>query len=99
MINIKEFKLGLPAKTANRLMVRPIINSTSDITCNTYYEVISEEITITQNEAEKDVRNSVTTVLATGNCPITEEEYALWDSDNTVLENIVIKKLGLEREV
>lgn len=80
MITIKPIMLGLPPKEANQILVRPIINSTSDVSCNTYYEVIAEG-----------------TVVASGNCPISEEQYALWADDNTYIENIVIAFLGLER--
>jgi hypothetical protein len=81
MIKIKPITLGLPPKQANQLFVRPIINSTSDVSCNTYYEVSTEE----------------GETLANGNCPISEEQYALWADDNTYIEDIVIAFLGLQR--
>ena len=62
MIQIKPIKLGLPPKEATQLLVRPLINSTTDTECNTYYEVLTEN-----NE-----------VLANGNLPINEEQYEEW---------------------
>jgi hypothetical protein len=80
-IEINPISLGLPAEVATRLMVRAIILSTRDTSCYTYYEV--------SNEQGK--------VLAKGECPITEEQYANWGVDNTYIEDIVILNLGLER--
>lgn len=98
-IEIKPITLGLPAKIANRLMVRPIIGSTKDLSCNTYYEVIAEETTSTANltEGEPDTVTTTSTVMATGNCPINEEQYEAWADDNSFIEDIVIAYLGLER--
>lgn len=80
-IEINPISLGLPAEVATRLMVRAIILSTRDTSCYTYYEVSTEQ----------------GKVLAKGECPITEAQYAQWGSDNTYIEDIVISNLGLER--
>ena len=100
MIKIKPISLGLPTKQANMLFVRPIINSTSDTSCNTYYEVIAVETKSTPNsiEGEPDTTSTSSTVMATGNCPINEEQYTAWADDNSYIEDIVIAYLGLERE-
>ena len=82
-IQINPIPLGLPTGIATRLMVRAIILSTRDISCYTYYEVSTQEGKI----------------LATGECPINEEQYANWGSDNTYIEDIVISYLGLERAI
>ncbi len=82
-IEINPISLGLPAEVATRLMVRPNILSTRDTSCYTYYEVSSEQ----------------GKVLALGECPITEEQYTNWGSDNTYIEDIVISYLGLERAI
>lgn len=82
-IEINPISLGLPAEVATRLMVRAIILSTRDTSCYTYYEVSTEQ----------------GKVLAKGECPINEEQYALWGSDNTYIEDIVISNLGLERAI
>lgn len=82
MIQIKPIKLGLPPKEATQLLVRPLINSTTDTECNTYYEVLTEN-----NE-----------VLANGNLPINEEQYAQWADDNAHVENIVLEFLALTRK-
>jgi hypothetical protein len=81
MIQIKPIQLGLPKKEATQLLVRPIINSTTDTSCNTYYEVLTEN-----NE-----------VLANGNLPISEEQYEEWADDNSYIEDIVLNELELER--
>lgn len=60
MIQINEIELVLPSKIGTQLLVRPIINSTTDLSCSTYYEVCSE---LGEN-------------LACGNIEINEQEYA-----------------------
>jgi hypothetical protein len=100
MINIKPILVGLPAKIANKLLVRPIINSTTDTSCNTYYEVISEEIVINPSliEGEFDTTNTIFTIVATGNVPINDDQYTEWAADNAYIEDIVLIYLGIERE-
>ena len=82
MIQIKPIQLGLPKKEATQLLVRPIINSTQDKDCNTYYEVLTEQFE----------------VLANGNYPINEEQYAQWAEDNAHVENIILDHLKLTRK-
>lgn len=88
MIQIKPILVGVPNKEANFIMIRPLINSTQSLDCNTYYEVISKV------ETEE---SSTSEVLTTGNYPISEEDYAAWSEDNSFIEDIVIAGLGLER--
>lgn len=83
MIQIKPILTGIPAKEATKILIRPIINSTQSLDCNTYYEVCSDE-----NE-----------VLAIGNIGINEEQYKAWADDNSFIENIVLLNLGLERKL
>lgn len=59
-----------------------LINSTTDTSCNAYWELF----------------NADCKQLANGNEPISEEDYVLWDATNVSLENIVLKKLKLERK-
>ena len=101
MIQIKPITLGLPAKQGNHIMVRPIINSTQSLDCNTYYEVVSKITTTTPSgvEGQPDTESSTHEVLASGNYPITAEQYAAWGNNNDFIENIVIAALGLEREI
>lgn len=82
MIQIKPIQLGLPKKEATQLLVRPLINSTTDTSCNTYYEVCTED----------------GEVLTNGNYPINQEEYSKWGVDDTHIENIVLEYLGLTRK-
>lgn len=81
MIQIKTISAGFPIKEATQLLVRPLINSTTDTSCQVYWQLFTEE-----NED-----------CGQGNLPITEEEYLLWDATNESLENIVLNKLNLER--
>lgn len=82
MIQIKPIKIGLPPKEATQLLVRPLINSTQDTECNTYYEVCTES----------------GEVLTNGNYPINQKQYAEWAEDNEHVENIVLEFLGLTRK-
>jgi hypothetical protein len=82
MIQIKSIKLGLPPKEATSILIRPLINSTQDLSCNTYYELISD----------------AGELLAVGNYAINEMEYKAWADDNAHIENIVLKYLGLTRK-
>ena len=82
MIQINSIPLGLPTKEGVQIMIRPIINSTTDKSCNTYYEVQSEK----------------GEVLASGNVPISEADYTAWAEDNAFIEDVVLKTLGLTRK-
>jgi hypothetical protein len=97
MIKIKEITLGLPARQADCIMIRPIINNTQSLDCNTYYEVLSKLVTVTNEEGGVDTNSIATEILAAGNVPISEEEYLAWGADNTFIEDIVLTKLGLQR--
>jgi hypothetical protein len=81
MIQIQPISLGLPPQEGVKIQIRPLIGSTTDVTCELYYEVLSAE--------NKN--------LAYVNVILNEEEYAAWGSDNTFIENIVLQTLGLER--
>ena len=83
MIQINPTLLGLPKKEGIQILIRPIINSTTDKSCNTYYEVQSEK----------------GEVLASGNVPISENDYTAWAEDNAFLEDVVLKALGLTRKL
>lgn len=81
-IKIKPVALGLPTMECTEIMIRPIIADTQALSCTTYYEVSS----LTGG------------IGASGNVPITEEEYAAWGEQNGYIEDIVISRLGLERD-
>lgn len=81
MIQIQPITLGLPSQEAVQISIKPLISSTTDTSCSTYYEVLSE--------------NNV--ILASGNVPISEEDYALWGDDNAFIEDIVLNQLTLKR--
>ena len=98
-IKIKPVKLGLPSKEGNCLLVRPIIHSTQSKSCSIYYEVISKvsiEVPSTVEGGEPTYSNT-REVLTTGNLDIDEEQYDAWGADNSFIEDVVLKKLGLER--
>jgi len=80
MIKIQSTMAGFPQVECTELLIRPIINSTTDKSCNTYWELRTDK-----------------QIIASGNCQISEEEYALWDATNESLENIVLNKLKLNR--
>lgn len=81
MVQIKSVSAGFPSEEATKILIRPLINSTTDTNCRVYWELKNaEEKTIAFNEIA-----------------ISDEEYALWDATNESLENIVLTKLNLER--
>lgn len=53
MIEIKPVQIGLPPQEATHILVRPIIWSTTDLSCNTYYEVIGQKTTERTQEVER----------------------------------------------
>jgi hypothetical protein len=83
MIEIEPIQLGLPVQEGIKILIRPLIGSTTDVTCNVYYEVLSSEN-----------RN-----LANGYFLVDEENYAAWGADNTFIEDLVLNKLGLTRKI
>jgi hypothetical protein len=82
MIQLKPTLAGFPSEEATQILIRPIINSTTDTSCTTYWELC----------------NSDGKPIANGNTDITDEEYLLWDDTNESLENIVLAKLKLQRK-
>lgn len=86
MIEIKPVKIGLPPQEATHILVRPIIESTTDLCCNTYYEVVGQTLI-------EDTETHETRILQTGNYRLTEEQYAQRGSDNTYIEDIVLDYL------
>jgi hypothetical protein len=93
MIQIKEIPVGYPAKHANNITIRVMPFQTNANKCNTYYELISD-LLITDEEGNTTGSYEV---LADGNSPITEEQFANWGADNTYIEDIVLANLFLER--
>lgn len=81
MIQIKPIKLGLPTKEGVNLLVRILSFETTSVTAQLYWEVQDSEYNM----------------LANGNIQLSEEQYSNWGDDNTYLEDIVLKELGIER--
>jgi hypothetical protein len=82
MVEIKTTQAGYPLEDANQILIRPIIEDTTDKICSTHWKLFN-----------KDGK-----IISDGNIPITEEEYALWGDTNDSLEDIVLGKLNLERK-
>lgn len=93
MIHINPIPVGFPSKQANGISIRIMPFQTNALSCSTYYQLINEiEVVNSDEEISK-----ISEVLAEGNSNITEEQFALWGSDNTYIEDIVLTNLGLER--
>lgn len=75
MIQIQPIEIGLQKETASQILIRPIINSTTDGCCNTYWEL-----------CDKDGK-----ILDSGNEAITKEEYATWDEDSVLEDIVLGK--------
>jgi len=107
MIQITPFQTGFPTDTATHILIKPLISDTTATSCNTYWELLKvTEITIQRPSKDEnnqpimvDYTNKNVKLLHKGNTPITEAEYALWGGDNADLENIVLAKLGLTRNI
>jgi hypothetical protein len=83
MILIQPVKIGLPPKTANHIIVKIEAFYTNAKTASAFYSI--------QNKEFEE--------LLSGTYEMTEEEYDGWEGDNTYVEDIVLKYLGLERIV
>ena len=81
MIQIKPIKLGLPSREGVNLLVRILAFETTSVTAQLYWEVQDLEFNM----------------LANGNIQLTEEQYSEWGDDNSYLEDIVLKELGIGR--
>lgn len=91
MIKIKPIPIGYPEQNANAISIRIMPFQTNATECSTYYQLLNVEITNDREEVE------IVKSLADGNLPITTEQFNEWGSDNTYIEDIVIKTLRLER--
>jgi hypothetical protein len=65
--------------TATRLTVLVLNFETSATTCTTYYQLLTEE----------------GVQLRQGNYTLTEEQFATWGTDNSVVDNYVAEYLGV----
>lgn len=97
MIQIKPVQLGLPKKEGTLIFIRPIIDSTQAKSCSTFYEIFAQTKIINTNVDGETTESIQKESLLSGNCPISEEQYALWGTDNTYIDDIVMAFLGLER--
>jgi hypothetical protein len=79
MAKIQPITFPLNAGTATEMSVLILNFETSATTCTTYYELKTEE----------------GTVLSNGNYTLTEEEFAVWGTDNTWVETCVANAIGV----
>ena len=82
-MRISPIQTGIPIKTGTDLMIRPIIINTEATTCSVYYEVTSD----------------IDGLLANGNIELSEAEYTAWGQDNTYVDELVLTRLNLTRNI
>lgn len=75
-------KTGLFGEVATDLFITIFAMTTDAKTVGTYYRITTED--------NKQV--------AEGNLSLSEEEFADWGFDNVYIEDLVLTKLGLERD-
>ena len=79
MAKIQPIVFPLNAGTATEMTVLILGFQTDATTCNTYYELKTDE----------------GAVLTNGNYTLTEEEFAAWGTDNEWVAECVAKALGV----
>jgi hypothetical protein len=97
MIKIKKVFVGFPQKEVSFISISIITFKTDVEVVNTYWELHEEIITNVIDEEGNDVQNIDYPVLANGNYELTEKEYKAWGASNKIVEDCVLKGLGLER--
>lgn len=83
MVEIEPVKVGLPAKIANHVVVKVESFYANAEKASIFYSV--------QNKGFEE--------LLSGTYEMTEEEYNGWKCDNTYVEDVVLKYLGLKRKI
>lgn len=78
-VAIEPVVFPLNEGTATRLTVLVLNFETSATTCTTYYQLLTEE--------GKQLRQ--------GNYTLTEEQFATWGTDNSVVDDYVAEYLGV----
>ena len=78
-VAIQPVVFPLNEGTATRLTVLVLNFETSATTCTTYYQLLTEE----------------GVQLRQGNYTLTEEQFATWGTDNSVVDNYVAEYLGV----
>jgi hypothetical protein len=78
-VAIEPVVFPLNEGTATRLTVLVLNFETSATTCTTYYQLLTEE----------------GVQLRQGNYTLTEEQFATWGTDNSVVDNYVAEYLGV----
>lgn len=94
MIKIQPIQINYPPVEVNAIKIRVLPFQTTDTSCGTYYELISQtEVTVN----DEIVVNSKT--VADGNYQLTDDEFTNWGADNSFIEDVVLNFLNLERLV
>ena len=78
-VAIEPVVFPLNEGTATRLTVLVLNFETTATTCTTYYQLLTEE----------------GVQLRQGNYTLTEEQFATWGTDNSVVDNYVAEYLGV----
>lgn len=78
-VAIEPVVFPLNEGTATRLTVLVLNFETNATTCTTYYQLLTEE----------------GVQLRQGNYTLTEEQFATWGTDNSVVDNYVAEYLGV----
>jgi hypothetical protein len=109
MIKITPFLVGFPTQEeANCLEISPEIKSTTDVCCRANWSLYNSSKHFEKrfqgfDDENKpvllDVEVEKKKILFSGTVEITESEYALWGADNTVIEDVVMIKIGVTRAV
>ena len=82
-MKIQPKNLNAAPKIGVEITIIPIIRDLNAPTCTIQYTIFSEDEEMLENERFE----------------LTEAEYAGWGYDNAYIENIVLVRLGLQREV
>jgi hypothetical protein len=78
-IEIKPIVFPLNKGTATRLLTEIQQHATTATTCSTYWRLLTDE----------------GTTVDEGNYYLTEEQYAKWGKDNSIVDQYVAKHIGL----
>jgi len=79
MIQINTTLAGFPQEEATQLLIRSMPFELHAKTSSIYWELISVE----------------GNVLANGNLELNENEHGSWGIDDSIIESVVLEKLGL----
>ena len=97
MIKINDISVGFPSKMANGLEVSVITFKSDALTAQTYWQLFANSLIKVIDEQGGEIEEVQSTLLAEGNYELTEAEYKSWGNNNVIVEDAVLKSLGLTR--